>query len=181
VPGDVNVVVRTTSGPDTIAAPIRAVLRSADPNLPVAPVRKMQDVVDGVVQQRRFQSVLLVVFAVSALIVASLGIYGVVAYSVARRRNEIGIRMALGARRSHLLNLIVRNGMRPVAIGIMTGIVAALLLGRLIRGLLFEVQPTDPTTVAAVVMIFLIVGTMACLIPARRATAASTVDALRID
>ena len=181
VPGDVNVVVRTTSGPDAIAAPIRAVLRSEDPNLPVAPVREMQDVVDGVVQQRRFQSVLLVVFAVSALMVASLGIYGVVAYSVVRRRNEIGIRMALGARRSQLLNLIVRDGMRPVAIGIVAGIVAALLLARLIRGLLFEVQPTDPTTVATVMMIFLIVGATACLIPARRATAAGTADALRID
>ncbi|MGH9220448.1 MAG: FtsX-like permease family protein, partial [Vicinamibacterales bacterium] len=181
VPGDVNIVVRSTSGPDTIAPPIRAILRSEDPNLPVAPVRELQDVVDGVVQQRRFQSVLLLVFAVAALMVASLGIYGVVAYSVARRRNEIGIRMALGARRSQLLNLIVREGMRPVAVGIIIGIVAALLLGRLIRGLLFEVQPTDPTTVAAVVMIFLFVGATACLIPARRATAASTVDALRLD
>ena len=149
VPGDVVMVVRTSSGPDTMAAPIRAALHSEDPNLPLAPIRAMQDLVDGAVQQRRFQSTLVVVFAVSALLVASLGIYGVVSYSVARRRNEIGIRMALGAKRSQLLTLIVRQGMTPVALGIAAGIVSALLLGRAIRGLLFGVEASDPATIAA--------------------------------
>jgi predicted permease len=181
VPGDVVMVVRTSSGPDTMAAPIRAALHSEDPNLPLAPIRAMQDLVDGAVQQRRFQSTLVVVFAVSALLVASLGIYGVVSYSVARRRNEIGIRMALGAKRSQLLKLIVTQSMTPVALGTVAGIIAALLLGRAIRGLLFEVQPSDPATIAAVAVILLVVGAMACVVPARRATRANTIDALRLE
>ena len=181
VPGDVVMVVRTSSGPDTMAAPIRTALHSEDPNLPLAPLREMQDLVDGAVQQRRFQSVLVVVFAASALLVASLGIYGVVAYAVTRRRNEIGIRMALGAKRSQLLTLIVTQGMTPVAIGIVAGITVALVLARAIRGLLFEVQPSDPATIAAVALILLVVGALACLVPARRATAANTVDALRLE
>ena len=119
--------------------------------------------------------------ALSALLVASLGIYGVVAYSVTRRRNEIGIRMALGAKRSQLLKLIVMQSMTPVALGTVAGIIAALVLGRAIRGLLFEVQPSDPATIAAVAVILLIVGAMACVVPARRATRANTVDALRLD
>jgi predicted permease len=181
VPGDVDVVVRTASPPDTRAGPIRAALRGEDPNLPLAPLREMQDLIDGVVQQRRFQSTLVVVFAVSAVMVASLGIYGVVAYAVARRRTEIGIRMALGAKRLHVLGLIAREGMLPVAMGIVAGILTALLVGRAIQGLLFEVQATDPKTVAGVVVIFLIVGLTACLIPARRSTAANTVDAVRFE
>ncbi len=181
VPGDVSMVVRTRSGPDTMAAPIRAALRSEDPNLPLAPIRAMQDLVDGVVQQRRFQSTLVMVFAASALLVASLGIYGVVAYSVTRRRNEIGIRMALGAKRSQLLALIVRQGMTPVALGIAAGIVSAMLLGRAIRGLLFGVEASDPATIAAVTVILFVVGLIACLVPARRATGPNTVDALRFE
>jgi predicted permease len=181
VPGDVVMVVRTSSGPDTMAAPIRAALHSEDPNLPLAPIRAMQDLVDGAVQQRRFQSTLVVVFAVSALLVAGLGIYGVVSYSVARRRNEIGIRMALGAKRSQLVNLIVREGMMPVLIGLLAGILTALLIGRAIRGLLFEVQPTDPITIAAVTLVLLIAGISACLIPARRATGSQPIAALRFE
>ena len=181
VPGDVMMVVRTRSGPDVAAAPIRSVLRSEDPQLPLAPIRAMQDLVEGHVEERRFQSTLIAGFAVSALLVASLGIYGVVSYSVARRRNEIGIRMALGANRVRLLALIVRQAMAPVVIGLVCGIAAAVMLGRAIRGLLFEIQPADPVTIATVAIVLLVVGMLACAIPARRATAASTVDALRID
>lgn len=181
VPGDVSIVVRTRSGPETMAAPIRAALRSEDPNLPLAPIRAMQDLVDDVVQQRRFQSTLVVVFATSALLVASLGIYGVVAYSVTRRRNEIGIRMALGAKRSRLLALIVRQAMTPVTLGIAAGIGAAMLLGRAIRGLLFGVEAGDPATIVAVTVILFVVGVIACLVPARRATGPNTVDALRFE
>jgi putative ABC transport system permease protein len=118
---------------------------------------------------------------VSALLVASLGIYGVVSYSVARRRNEIGIRMALGAKRSQLLKLILTQSMTPVALGTAAGIIAALLLGRAIRGLLFEVQPSDPATIAAVTLVLLAVGAIACFVPARRATGPTTVDALRLE
>jgi predicted permease len=181
VPGDVVMVVRTRSTPDVAARPIRNALRSEDPQLPLAPIRAMQDVIDGEVEQRRFQSTLIAGFAAAALLVASLGIYGVVAYSVARRRNEIGIRMALGANRSRLLALLVRQGMAPVVVGLLAGITAALVAGRAIRGLLFEIQPADPVTIAIVALLLVGVGVMACAIPARRATAANTVDALRFE
>jgi predicted permease len=181
VPGDVDVVVRTGLRPEAVAGAIRAALHSEDPNLPVAPIRELQALVDNVVQQRRFQSALVVVFAVSALLVASLGIYGVVSYSVARRRSEIGIRMALGAKRSQLLRLIVGEGMVPVLLGVVTGIVSALLLAQAIRGLLFEVDATDPRTIGVVAVLLVTVGAIACLVPARRATGPNTIEALRFE
>jgi ABC-type antimicrobial peptide transport system permease subunit len=138
-------------------------------------------VVDLSVAQRRFQLTLMIVFAASALLVATLGIYGVVAYSVTRRRNEIGIRMALGAPRSRVLQLIIRQGMVPVVIGLAGGVAAALCLGRAIRGLLFEVQPADPLTIATVTAMLLVVGALACFIPARRAAATDAVAALRFE
>jgi putative ABC transport system permease protein len=181
VPGDVDVVVRTGTSAETLAGLIRTVLHSEDPRLPISPVRDMQALVDGVVQQRRFQSRLVVVFAASAVLVASLGIYGVVAFSVARRRNEIGIRMALGARRGQLLGMIVREGMMPVVVGIVAGVAAALLVGQGIRGLLFEIQPTDPVTIVGVTLTLAAVSMVACLIPARRATGPNTIEALRFE
>jgi putative ABC transport system permease protein len=123
----------------------------------------------------------MLVFAASALLVACLGIYGVVSYAVARRRNELGIRMALGAQRSELLALVLRQGMTPVIVGLAAGVAAAFLLGRAIRGLLFEVQPTDPLTIAAVAAVLLAVGVLACLIPASRAARTDAVAALRFE
>jgi ABC-type antimicrobial peptide transport system permease subunit len=120
-------------------------------------------------------------FAASALLVASLGIYGVVAYSVARRRTELGIRMALGAQRAQLLGLVIRQSMVPVVIGIVSGVAIALLVGSAIRGLLFGVQPADPLTIAGVSVVLLSVGALACFIPARRVTGEEAVAALRFE
>jgi predicted permease len=181
VPGDAVMVLRSSAGPETLARPLRDALHSEDPQLPIAQLRTMEDVLDRSVAQRQFQSSLVIVFAASAVLVASLGIYGVVAYAVARRRNEIGIRMALGAKRSQLLRLIIRQGMTPVVLGLAAGIAAAVLVGRAIRGLLFEIEPADPLTIAAVALALLTVGLLACLIPARRATGPNTVDALRFE
>ena len=141
----------------------------------------MEDVVDGSLAQRRFQLTIMGVFAGCALLVASLGIYGVVAYSVARRRNEIGIRMALGARRSQLLGMVIRQGMAPVVAGLAAGVAAAIFLSRAIRGLLFGVQPADPMTIIGVAAVLLVVGALACLIPARRAACTDAIDALRFE
>jgi ABC-type antimicrobial peptide transport system permease subunit len=127
----------------------------------------MEEMIDISVNKRRFQLTLVIAFAASALLVASLGIYGVVAYSVARRRDEIGIRLALGAQRSQLLGLVIRQGMAPVMIGLIAGVSAAVFLGRAIRGLLFGVQPVDPLTIAVVAATLLIVGGLACFIPSR--------------
>jgi putative ABC transport system permease protein len=180
VPGDVWLAVRTTD-PRSSPEAIRTVLRGEDAQLPMPVIRTMGEVVDESLAERRFQLALVLVFATSALLIASLGIYGVVSYSVARRRNELGIRMALGAQRSRLLGLVLRQGMAPVAAGLGIGVVVALLLGRAIRGLLFGVQPTDPATIAGVVAILLVVGVLACLIPARRAAGTDAVTALRFE
>jgi putative ABC transport system permease protein len=181
VPGGVSLVVRTTAAPHTAAGALRTALRSEDAQLPIRAIRTMEEVVDLSAAQRRFQLILMVAFAVSALLVASLGIYGVVSYSVARRRNEIGIRMALGAQRSQLLRLVIRQGMTPVVLGLAAGIAAALVFGRAIRGLLFEVQPSDPLTIAGVAAVLLVVGVLACLIPARRAAGTDAIAALRFE
>jgi ABC-type antimicrobial peptide transport system permease subunit len=141
----------------------------------------MEEVVDLSVAQRRFQLTLMLVFAASALLVTSLGIYGVVSYSVARRRNEIGIRLALGAQRSRLLGLVIRQGLTPVMLGLAAGVAVALFLGRAIRGVLFGVQPTDPLTIAGVTVVLFVVGALACLIPARRAAGTDAIAALRFE
>jgi predicted permease len=176
-----TLVVRTAADPGAVAGGLRAALRSEDAHLPIQTIRTMEEVIDRSVAVRRFQSTLAMTFAASALLVASLGIYGVISYAVARRRNEIGIRMALGAQRSQLLGLVLVQGMTPVVLGLGVGIATALLLGRAIRGLLFEVQPTDPGTIAGVAALLLVVGVLACLIPARRAAATDAVAALRLE
>jgi putative ABC transport system permease protein len=144
-------------------------------------MRTMEEIIDGSVAQRRFQALLVIAFAVSAVLVASLGIYGVVSYSVTRRRNEIGIRVALGAQRSQLLRLIIRQGMAPVVVGLTAGLASALFLGRALQGLLFEVQASDPVIMAVVVIVLLATGFLACLVPARRAAGTDVLTALRFE
>ncbi|MGH9627451.1 MAG: FtsX-like permease family protein, partial [Bryobacteraceae bacterium] len=181
VPNGVSLVVRTSGDPQTAAAAIRATLRGEDAQLPIQAMRTLEEVVDRSVAQRRFQLILMAAFAASALLVASLGIYGVVSYAVARRRNEIGIRMALGAQRSQLVGLVILQGMAPVLLGLAAGVAVAVLLGRAIRSLLFGVQPTDPMTIGGVTVLLLAVGVLACLIPARRAAGTDAVAALRFE
>lgn len=181
VPDGVALVVRTAGDPSAIGGALRGVLRSEDPQVPIRTIQTMEDLVDRSVAERRFQMTLVIVFALSALLVASLGIYGVVSYSVARRQNEMGIRMALGAQRSRLLALVIAQGMTPVVIGLAGGIAAAIALGRVIQGLLFGIQPTDPRTILSVSLVLLFVGVLACLIPAQRAANADPLTALRFE
>jgi putative ABC transport system permease protein len=181
VPGGVHLVVRTSAESGAAASALRATLRREDAQLPIPPIRTMEEVVDLSVAQRKFQLILVIVFAASALLVASLGIYGVVSYSVARRRHEIGIRMALGAQRSRLLGLVIRQGMSPVVIGLAAGIAVAFLAGRAFRGLLFGVQPADPPTIVGVAVVLLAVGLLACLIPARRAASTDAIAAIHFE
>ncbi len=165
-----TLVLRTTADPRAVIGALRAEIRSLDPEVPLANIRTMEEVVSGSVAQRRFQMSLVILFAASALVLACLGIYGVVSYSVARRRAEMGIRMALGAQASDLHRMVVLQGMAPVAAGLAAGIAVALGLGRVLRSLLFEVSPWDPLTYAAVAALLLAVGALACYIPAARAT-----------
>jgi ABC-type antimicrobial peptide transport system permease subunit len=141
----------------------------------------MADVVDDAVVGRRFQAFLVAGFAGFALLLSCLGIYGVVSYTVARRRNEIGIRMALGAPRARLFGLVLVQGMVPVVVGLVGGIALALGVGHAIRGLLFELRPAEPLVTAGVSAVLLIVGALACCVPARRAAATNVVSALRTD
>jgi hypothetical protein len=181
VPGAVSLVLRTTGDPQAAAGALRAALRSEDPQLPIPAIQTMDEVVDRSLAERRFQATLVIAFAISALLVASLGIYGVVSYSVARRRNEIGVRMALGARPSEVVGLVLRRGMMPVVLGLTAGIAAAFLLARAIRGLLFGVAPNDPLTIGGVAAVLLAVGVLACLMPASRAARTDAIAALRFE
>jgi predicted permease len=178
VPDGVTLVVRAAES-SAISAAIRDVLRNEDSQLPIPVVRSMVEVVDRSVAQRRFQLTIMAIFGVAALLVSSLGIYGVVSYSVARRRNELGLRLALGAKRSRLLGLVIRQGMKPVIAGLVAGVAVALMVGRAIENLLFEVQPADPLTIASVTLVLLTVAVLACLIPARRAATTDALSALR--
>jgi ABC-type antimicrobial peptide transport system permease subunit len=132
-------------------------------------------------KDRRFQASLVSSFAVSALLLASLGIFGVLAYSIEQRRREFGIRTALGAPRSQLLGMVMRQGLRPVGLGLSVGIFAAMLGGRLLQSLVFGVSPLDPLTFVSVAVIITFVAAVACYIPARRAMNADAVVALHYE
>jgi putative ABC transport system permease protein len=141
----------------------------------------MQEVFEDSLAQRRFQMALAAAFAATALLLAALGIYGVVSYSVTRRTNEIGIRTALGARPAHLVWMVLRQGMFPVALGLLGGIAGALASGRVIGSLLYEVRPYDPPTFLAVSVLLSLVALAACSLPATRATKVDPVVAMRAE
>jgi putative ABC transport system permease protein len=164
------VIVRTAGDPAAVATALRTALRRADPTVPVPKIRTMQQVVSSTVAARRFQLVLFGLFAFMALVTASIGIYGVISQSLAGRTREIGVRMALGAQPGDVHRLVLREGLTPVALGLIIGITGALLGGRIIASLLFEVRPGDPLTLLAVCILLGLVAVLACTIPARRAT-----------
>jgi putative ABC transport system permease protein len=175
------VAVRTTNDPAQVAGEIASVLRRLDPDLALATVRTMDEVVSSSVADRRLTMLLLTVFAGAALLLAAVGIYGVIAYSVTQRTQEIGIRMALGAQRRDVLRLVVRNALILVAVGIGAGAAGALLLTRLMSGLLFDVRPTDPVTFAVVSGVLVAVALAASMLPGLRATKVDPVIALRAE
>ena len=141
----------------------------------------MEQILEGSVAARKFQMLLAVAFAVAALGLASLGIYGVISFMVARRTPEMGIRIALGASGGQLVGMVVRQGMIPVVVGLVIGIFASLAVGRLIAGQLYGVAPNDPRYILAVVVLLGAVGLGACWIPARRATRIDAMSALRVE
>jgi putative ABC transport system permease protein len=179
--GGPSLAVRTSVDAAAISSSIRGVIRHLDVELPVPVFRSMEQIVDESLAQRRFQMDLVLLFAISALVLASLGIYGVISYSVALRTNEMGIRMALGARGADILTMILRQGMAPAAVGLAAGLVASLGAGRLLSGLLFGVGPMDVVTIASVVATLGTVAALASLLPARRATRVDPMTALRYE
>jgi putative ABC transport system permease protein len=173
--------VRTSADPTAIVANLRHIARSLDPEVPLLQVRSMQDVLSESVAPRRFNMLLLAAFAGLALLLASFGIYGVMSYSVSQYTHEIGIRMALGARAADVLQLIVRQGMALVLIGLAVGVAGALALTRVMSSLLFDVKPWDPLTLTSVSVLLAAVAFAASYIPARRATRVDPMIALRYE
>ncbi|MGH9431439.1 MAG: FtsX-like permease family protein, partial [Terriglobia bacterium] len=174
-----NIVVRSTNAPATFAPRIKKALAEVLPDRPVSGVETMEDIVHDSTGSRRFPMLLLSAFAFLALLLAAVGIYGVVAYSVSQRTHEIGIRMALGAQTRDVLGLVLSEGMTLVLTGAGAGVVAALGLTRLMASLLYGVRPTDPLTLAVVSVTLAAVGLLACYVPARRAAQVDPMVALR--
>ena len=171
--------VRATGNPSSLTDAVRREISEVDKNLPVANIKTMDQYVRGSVSQERFSMTLLIIFAIAAMAMAVIGIYGVIAYSVTQRTREIGIRLALGARAGDVLKLIVRQGIVMAVIGIAIGFAVALVLTRIMEGLLFEVTATDPITFAFVSLLLLGVSIAASYLPARRATKLEPGVALR--
>lgn len=172
-------VVRTDVEPSSLAGAVRQAVWEIDKDQPVSNIQTMEEVVSESIARQRFSMLLLAIFAGVALVLAAVGIYGVMSYSVAQRTHEIGIRMALGAQTGTVLKLAVGHGLKLLLAGIVIGLVAASLLTRLMSTLLFGVTPTDPLTFTAISLILLAVGLLASYIPARRATKVDPVIALR--
>lgn len=174
-----GLVLRTKQDPAQMADTIRRTIWSVDPAIAVPEVRALGGVVADSVAARRFEMDLLLLFAISAWLLAGLGVYGVVAYSVAQRTREIGVRIALGAQRANIYRQVLREGLTPVLGGAFAGIVAAFILARLIGSLLFHVSPFNPWIAAVAAASLLLAGATACWLPARRAASVDPMQALR--
>jgi predicted permease len=177
--GRTHVLVRTAVEPLSLAAAVRAQVAALNKDQAVFNVRTMEQTVAQSVAPRRFSMLLLMVFAVVALALASLGIYGLMSYAVAQRTREIGVRMALGAQVRDVLKLVIGQGMKLVLVGVALGLVAALALTRTMKTLLFGISATDPVTFAAIALLLIAVALLACFVPARRATKVDPLLALR--
>jgi putative ABC transport system permease protein len=174
-----SIVLRAAGDPHAEASALRSAVHDLNSNQPVVRIRTMQENIATSVSDPRFRTLLLGIFAASALLLSIIGLYGLMSYSVAQRTHEIGIRMALGAQQGDVLRMVIRDGVFMAGAGIAVGIGGALALTRLLRSLLFEITPTDPATYSAVTVILVVVALTACYIPARRAMRVDPMVALR--
>jgi putative ABC transport system permease protein len=179
IPRSMNIVVRTDGDPASLITGVRRAVRELDAAVPVAKVRTLEAVVGVSVASRRFSSAMIAGFAVLALVLAGIGIFGVVSYGVSERRFEIGVRMALGAERGNVLALVVSEGMRQAGVGIVIGLIGSVVVARMIRSLLVGVAMVDAPILVAAAAALLIVAAAAALLPARRAIAVQPTEALR--
>jgi putative ABC transport system permease protein len=176
-----TLVVRAASDPRQIARSIESAVHHVNPEQAISDVQTMDEVFSNSVAQPRFQLVLLAVFAGIAVLLAGVGVYGVVSYSVTQRTREIGVRVALGARRSDVAGLVLREGLLLAAMGLAAGLAGAFALTRLLGSLLFEVTPTDPATLVSVSVLLLLLTVVAIVVPVRRAMKVDPMVALRYE
>jgi putative ABC transport system permease protein len=176
-----TLVVRTAANPANLAAALYSEVKSLNKNLPTPKVQTMNERLSDAVAQPRFQTILLSLFGLVALVMVSAGIYGVVSYSVAQRTHEIGVRIALGAQRRDVLRLVISHGMKQVLIGLALGLGGALALTRVMKSLLFGVSTTDPLTFVVIALLLMAIALLACLLPARRAMRVDPMVALRYE
>jgi putative ABC transport system permease protein len=178
---NMTLVVRTGGDPMSLATAVRHEVASIDPNLPVAAIRPMTEVVAGAASTPRFTGLLLGLFATLALTLAAIGIYGVLAYLVSQRTREIGIRMAIGADRTAVLGLVISRGLWLALGGVAVGLAVSFVVARFVGSLLYQVQPIDPVTFVAVPVVLTIVALIASAVPARRAMQVDPMTALRTE
>jgi putative ABC transport system permease protein len=178
---DLVLVARTTADPMTLSSSLRRVIRALDPELALTAGRRIDDVVADSLEQRRFQMTLVLLFAAAGTLLASLGIYGVVSYSVTQRASEMGIRLALGALPADIRRLVIAQGLTPVLTGLGAGVLASIGIGRLLGTLLFVVTPADPLTLTVVVVVFVAVALAAMYVPTQRAVRVDALQTLRQD
>jgi putative ABC transport system permease protein len=179
--GRSNIVIRTQGDPLSIVSGVRKEVHALDPDQPIAEVKAMNDWVATSVAAPRYRTTLLGLFAALAMVLAATGIYGVMSYSVAQRTHEIGVRMALGARRFDVLKMVVRQGMVLTLIGVVLGLAGAFALTRVMATLLFGVTAKDPVTFGVVAALLMAVAFIACFVPAQRATKVDPLVALRYE
>jgi putative ABC transport system permease protein len=176
-----TILVRTVNDPLTLVSAVRNELQQMDPEQPMAAIATMDQLLAGSLSRSRFTMLVLAVFAALALVLACVGIYGVIAYSVTQRTQEFGIRIALGASRRDVLGLVLGQGTRLTLLGIGLGIISALIVTRLMATLLYGISASDPVTFTAVALLLAAVALAACYIPARRATRVDPIVALRYE
>ena len=179
--GPPTLAIRTQGDPRQVIDPLRKILASMDRDAPLYDIKTMEDYLALDLGRAKFQTVLLGFFALIALLLTAVGLYGVISYAVAQRTHEFGIRMALGASRTDVLGMVVKGGALLTAIGLVIGVVGALALSRVMQSLLFDIGTHDPLTFGAVCGLLAVVALLACYLPARRATNIDPMIALRVE
>jgi predicted permease len=176
-----TLVIRSRHDPEQFVLPVQCIVSEMDPDLPVSDVLTMNQLLGKSTQDQSFNTTLLVVFATLSLVLAAVGLFGVMSYIAAQRTNEIGIRIALGAKREQVMRKMLIDGMRPAVFGLVVGLAASLAAARLMRDLLYEIKPLDPEVFVAVAATLLAVAMFACIVPAWRASRLDPMQALRTE